>query len=130
MKKEYKTRKILILKSNVNYDFNKVEQFKLELLFDMEVVLNNIFDNFHFNNNLDIIYSIDRNENTLSYLTKIKKSELDMFLVSTVFSKLNYIIDDINVNLKFYMDKWENKDWTIIKEFINEYYYEIENKRS
>ena len=101
-------------------------QFKEELIGDLHIVLRNIFT-YGFEQYLGMkneeIFYIDKEANLLRYLVLLIKNENDRIMVNMIFSRISIILFKINHHQRHYYDLWKNNEWTLIKEFKDEWYY-------
>ena len=101
-------------------------QFKKELIGDLHIVLRNIFT-YDFEQYLGMkneeIFYIDKEANLLRYLALPIKNENDRIMVNMIFSRISIILFKINHHQRHYYDLWKNNEWTLIKEFKDEWYY-------
>lgn len=101
-------------------------QFKEELIGDLHIVLRNIFT-YDFEQYLGMkneeIFYIDKEANLLRYLFLPIKNENDRIMVNMIFSKISIILFKINHHQRHYYDLWKNNEWTLKKEFKDEWYY-------
>lgn len=101
-------------------------QFKEELIGDLHIVLRNIFtydlEQYLGMKNEEIFY-IDKEANLLRYLVLPIKNENDRIMVNMIFSRISIILFKINHHQRHYYDLWKNNEWTLIKEFKDEWYY-------
>lgn len=101
-------------------------QFKKELIGDLHIVLRNIFT-YDFEQYLGMkneeIFYLDKEANLLRYLFLPIKNENDRIMVNMIFSRISIILFKINHHQRHYYDLWKNNEWTLIKEFKDEWYY-------
>jgi len=101
-------------------------QFKKELIGDLHIVLRNIFT-YDFEQYLGMkneeIFYLDKEANLLRYLVLPIKNENDRIMVNMIFSRISIILFKINHHQRHYYDLWKNNEWTLIKEFKDEWYY-------
>lgn len=123
---EYKGYKTEILTDWSGLTDLDMTQFKEELIGDLHIVLRNIFT-YGFEQYLGMkneeIFYIDKEANLLRYLVLLIKNENDRIMVNIIFSKISIILFKINHHQRHYYDLWKNNEWTLIKEFKDEWYY-------
>ena len=123
---EYKGYKTEILTDWSGLTDLDMTQFKEELIGDLHIVLRNIFT-YGFEQYLGMkneeIFYIDKEANLLRYLVLPIKNENDRIMVNIIFSKISIILFKINHHQRHYYDLWKNNEWTLIKEFKDEWYY-------
>lgn len=123
---EYKGYKTEILTDWSGLTDLDMTQFKEELIGDLHIVLRNIFT-YGFEQYLGMkneeIFYIDKEANLLRYLVLLIKNENDRIMVNMIFSRISIILFKINHHQRHYYDLWKNNEWTLIKEFKDEWYY-------
>ena len=123
---EYKGYKTEILTDWSGLTDLDMTQFKEELIGDLHIVLRNIFT-YGFEQYLGMkneeIFYIDKEANLLRYLALPIKNENDRIMVNMIFSRISIILFKINHHQRHYYDLWKNNEWTLIKEFKDEWYY-------
>ena len=123
---EYKGYKTEILTDWSGLTDLDMTQFKEELIGDLHIVLRNIFT-YGFEQYLGMkneeIFYIDKEANLLRYLVLPIKNENDRIMVNMIFSRISIILFKINYHQRHYYDLWKNNEWTLIKEFKDEWYY-------
>ncbi len=100
-----------------------MNQFQKEILKDLRIVLNNIF-NKSVCKNIGLkqheIYDLNIKDNQLTYITYSYNK--DLFFIHLVFCKVQYILNDIQCNKTSYYKLWL-KGWSLIDEFKDDWFY-------
>lgn len=116
--KKIKRTTLILLNSNI-----QMNQFQKEILKDLRIVLNNIF-NKSVCKNIGLkqheIYDLNIKQNQLTYITYSYNK--DLFFIHLVFCKVQYILNDIQCNKTSYYKLWL-KGWSLIDEFKDDWFY-------